>query len=120
MTWLRHPRFSFAALAVYLAVNIGVGAVHHHGEVIHSAKMSPGDNSGLRLQSTSCTDNDSDDDSCLLCRVLHLARTLSLVIRVEGFTPLAGETLLAVAIARPHVLETATHSRAPPMPVCDQ
>jgi hypothetical protein len=119
MTWLRHPRFSFAALAIYLAVNIGVGAVHHHGEVIHSPKKSPGDNSGLQLQSTS-TDNDGDDDTCLLCRVLHLALTLSVIIRVEGFTPLVGETLLAVAIARPHFLETATHSRAPPMPVSDR
>jgi hypothetical protein len=119
MTPLRQPRFSFAALAVYLAVNIGVGAVHHHGEVIHSAKKSPGDNSGLQLQSTS-TDNDGDDDTCLLCRVLHLARTLSLVIRVEGFTPLAGKPLVAVAIARPHFLETATHSRAPPLPVSDR
>ncbi len=120
MSSLRHPRFSFAALAVYLAVNIGVGALHHHGQVIHTGKVPPGGNSGLQLQSTSCTDNDGDDDACLLCRVLHLARTLSLVIRVEGFTPLAGETLLAVAVARPHFLETATHSRAPPSQLSDQ
>jgi hypothetical protein len=120
MSSLRHPPLCLAALAVYLAVNIGAGALHHHGQGLRSERGSAPDNCALQLQSTTGTDSDGEEDACLLCRVLHLARTLSIVVRVEAVTALAGQALPAVAIARPHFLETATHSRAPPLQVSDQ
>jgi hypothetical protein len=118
MSSLRHPPLCLAALAVYLAVNIGAGALHHHALATQSGRTSAAHSLGLQLQSSGSQED--DDDACLLCRVLHLARTLSIVVRVEAVTALAGQALPAVAIARPHFLETATHSRAPPLQVSDQ
>jgi hypothetical protein len=113
MISLRHSRLSLAALAVYLAVNIGAGTFHHHSSIA-SGRWSPADHSCLQLQSPASADNDGDEDDCLFCRVLHLARMLPMVVRVEAVSACAVEAIPAVAIARPHFLETATHSRAPP------
>ena len=112
MTSLRHPPFCLAALAVYLAVNIGAGTFHHHG--LEARQTSSDPNSTLELQAASSADPDSDDDSCLFCRVLHLARVLPIVVRFEAVTAYTAQAIPAVAIACPHFLETATHSRAPP------
>ena len=113
MTSLRHPRLCLAALAVYLAVNIGAGALHHHGQGLRSERESVPDNC-LQFQSTTRTDSDGEEDACLLCRVLHLARVLPIIVRFDAVTANVGKALPAVAIARPHFLETAAHSRAPP------
>jgi Protein of unknown function (DUF2946) len=114
MTSLRQPMFCLAALAVYLAVNIGAGTFHHHGLEATSGQTSSDHNSTLQLQAASSADHDGDDDSCLFCRVLHLARVLPIVVRVEAVTAYTAQTIPAVAIARAHFLATTTHSRAPP------
>jgi hypothetical protein len=111
--FLRCPLVSVATLTVYLLVNVA-GALHHH----HGAEGQPGrspiaSDTGLRVPTCSPADDDDEDD-CPLCSVLHLAPILPTPCRVEAVTALTGKAFPAAAIARPHPLETATHSRAPP------
>ena len=113
MTSLRRSRISMAALAVYLAVNIGAGALHHHAEG-RSGRTPAARDPGLQLQSTNPAEDDDGQHLCLFCHVLHSAKTLSLVVRVQAVSAPVGEAVPVVAIARVHFRETATHSRAPP------
>jgi hypothetical protein len=114
--FLRRPWVSLVALTAYLGVHVLAAALHHH----HGAEDRPGSSpaahhTGFPPEATSPAATDADgEDTCLLCSVLHLARSLPTACSVEAVTALASEPFSAVPIIRPHPLETATHSRAPP------
>jgi hypothetical protein len=113
--FLRCPLVSLTALAVYLAVNIGAGVVHHH----HGPDAPPGELpntsvAGLQFQPADPGDDDGEEETCLLCKTLHLGQAPAAAIHVEAITLHTGTAVAATAVIRPHPLETATHSRAPP------
>jgi hypothetical protein len=111
--FLRCPLVSVAALATYLVVHVFAGVLHHHGA--EDPGMSPtADNSALQFQTTSPHEND-EEESCLLCSVLHLAQISPTALHLEAATALSDEALPAIAIIRPHPLPTATKSRGPPL-----
>ena len=114
MAVVRYPLASVATLAVYLTVNLGAGALHHHAGGQYSPTGSVADSPSLQARTPTSAEDDCTPDKCLLCQVLHTARTLSSAVRVEAVLVSAGEAIAAVARARPHSLETATHPRAPP------
>jgi hypothetical protein len=104
----RCPLVSFATLAAYLLVYVLAGAVHHHSEASALA-------SGTTLQYQTTDAGDNDEETCLLCAVLHLAQIAPTALEVEAVTTLDSNLLSATALIRPHPLETTTHSRGPPL-----
>jgi hypothetical protein len=112
--FLRCPLVSIAALTVYLLVNVVGGALHHHCGVESSpGALASGSATDLQFQTGSATDDD-DEEHCLICSVLQLARILPTPCYGETITVLIGEAFPTAAITLPHLLETATHPRAPP------
>jgi hypothetical protein len=116
MFFLRHRLVAIAALTAYLLVNVGAGALHHHH---HRAAPRPGTSSvacgaDLRLQTTGRAGEDDDEESCLLCSVLHLPRTLPVQVHVEVLIVPTGEAVAAAAASQPHLLETPANARSPP------
>lgn len=105
---------SLAALAVYLAINLCAGGLHHHPERPRSRARPAAANPALELPATSPAEDACDEDTCLLCRLLHVPQTLAVLVRVETGPIRAGKAIPAVALAGPHSLEKTTHSRAPP------
>jgi hypothetical protein len=109
------PLSSLAALVVYLAVNIGAAAVHHHhaparacGELGVAKRAHP------ELHSASLADDDDSEDNCTLCSVLHQVRILAASPNVESLSSPSGETLPAIAHSLPLRIPVATQARAPP------
>ncbi len=105
---LRCPLVSLAALAAYLLVHVLAGALHHHGADSQTAC------STTPQYQTAEAGNSDDEETCLLCAVLHLAQIAPTALHVEAVTTLDGNVLSA-AVIRPHPLETAIHSRGPPL-----
>jgi hypothetical protein len=104
---------SKATLTVYLAVNVGAAALHHH----HEVDTRPGGlalGSDTRPQLRDSPTDDDDDEHCLLCSILNLARILPTARCVDAVAALSEEAFPTIAIKRPNPLETYTHSRAPP------
>jgi Protein of unknown function (DUF2946) len=113
--FVRCPLVSVAALATYLVVHVLGGALHHHhGTENGSERLQTTSNADLQFQTAGAGDGD-DEETCLLCSVLHLAQILPTALHFEAITTLTGEALSATAIIRPHHLQTATHSRGPPL-----
>jgi hypothetical protein len=112
---LRCPLIGNTALAAYLAVHVFAGVLHHHEAECRPESLPIAFNTELQFQTSSQTENDSDEETCLLCSVLHLAQILPTALHVEAITALKGEVLSATAIIRPHPLQTASHSRGPPL-----
>jgi hypothetical protein len=107
---------SIAALTVYLMVNIGAAAVHHHrGTEIGPGKLPTAGDTRLQFQATNSPDDEDEEETCLLCSVLRLTQTLPASFHVETVTVQSGPAFSAAAVIQPHPLETATHSRAPPI-----
>jgi hypothetical protein len=113
-SFLRCRLVCTTALATYLVVHVFAGVLHHHGTTNLPAQMPAADTTCLQAQTTGSADND-EEESCLLCSVLHLAQIPPTVLHVEISTALSGEALPAIAIIRRHPLETATYSRGPPL-----
>jgi hypothetical protein len=116
MFFLRHRLVSIVALTAYLVVNVGVGALHHHH---HGAAPRPGTSSvtygaELRFQTTGQAGEDDDEESCLLCSVLHLPQTLPGKVHVQVLIVPTGEAVAAAAVLQPHLLETPANARSPP------
>jgi hypothetical protein len=116
MTSLRRPLASLNALVAYLAVHVGVAALHHHHPDGSSSPAVAGDGCCCVSAPDLAEEDDGDDHACPICNVLHLAQSLPTVIQAE--TPLArtGRTVTPPAVHRPHLVETAAHARAPPKP----
>jgi hypothetical protein len=111
--FLRCPLVSVAALATYLVVHVFAGVLHHHGAENQLGMLPTADTKALQLQKTSPHEND-EEESCLLCSVLHLAQISPTALHLEAVTALSDEGLPATALIRPHPLPTATNSRGPP------
>ena len=111
--FLRCPLVSIAALTAYL-VNIGAGALHHH----HGAEHGNACETDLQFQTANPAESDEeeDEDTCLLCKVFHLAQSLTTTFHVEAVAILTGEAFSATAIIRPYSIATTTHARSPPAP----
>jgi hypothetical protein len=111
----RYRLVSVAALAVYVVVNIGAAAVHHHHGAAPLTDLRPiGARASDQLQRSEAS-TDSDQEHCLLCSVLHLAQSLPGVLHV-GTAAVIAEQLCSVAPSiRSHPLETTTYSRGPPL-----
>jgi len=113
---LRYRLGVVAALAAYLVVNVGAGALHHH----HRAECRPGGSPTVpatKLQFENADRNDDDgEEHCLLCSVLHLARILPTPCHLENVAILTDKAFPTAAITRLCALETAVHARAPPAP----
>src|SRR5262249_16778453 len=112
---LRCPLIRNAALAAYLVVHVFAGVLHHHGAENRPGSFSAACNPELQFQTSSKAENDDENETCLLSSVLHLGKILPTVLHVEATTASRDETLSATAIIRPHPLQTATHSRGPPL-----
>src|SRR5690348_15873569 len=110
----RCPLISVAALASYLAVHIFAGVLHHHEVGNQPGTTQTASNEILQVRATSPQDNDGEDN-CALCSVLHLAQMVPTAFQVEAVALLSGEQLSAAALIRPHPVETATHTRGPPL-----
>jgi hypothetical protein len=105
----RYPLIPVATLGVYLAVHVLADALHYHGMDNATPRGAK-----LEFQTGSAADGD-DEETCLLCAVLHLAQIAPTALHVEPATTLDSKVLSAAALIRPHPLETATHSRGPPL-----
>jgi hypothetical protein len=115
MAFLRCPLGCLAALAVYVAVNVGAGALHHHHAPDRVAEGLPAvSDSGVQRQTCQSSDSESDE-GCLLCNVLHLAQVLPLACDVETSVVLTGKAFPTSAIKPLHHLESTAHARAPPV-----
>jgi hypothetical protein len=113
-SFLRCPLVCVAALATYVVIHVFAGVLHHHGSANLPAPAPAADSTNLQFQTTHFLDND-EEESCLLCSVLHLAQLPPAVLHAEATTALNGEAFLALALIRPYPLETGTHSRGPPL-----
>ena len=110
----RCPLVSVAALASYLAVHIFAGVLHHHEAEIQPGRTPVACSKSWQFRATSSQEND-EEENCVLCSVLHLAQILPTALHVEAVTLLSGEDLSAAALIRPHPPETVTHTRGPPL-----
>jgi hypothetical protein len=110
----RSPVVSVAALAAYLVVHVIAGVLHHHVAESLPGKAATSCIKDLQFQTISAHEND-EDETCLLCNVLHLAQILPTAFQIEAVALLSSEELSAAAIIRPHPLETATFTRGPPL-----
>src|SRR4051794_3438243 len=113
MSFLRHSCIVLAPLAAYLAVQLGIGTQHHHGAPAHAESASA--NTANRCEALAANSTEEDDDDCLLCSVLHLARIIAPSIRLETVAAYVSPTAPTVPATRPHPLKTTIHSRAPPV-----
>jgi hypothetical protein len=110
----RCPLVPATALAAYLVVHVVAGVLHHHGAESLPGRSPSSCTKDLHFQTTSPHEDD-EEETCLLCSVLHLAQILPYVLQVAAVAPLNGERLSAAAIIRPHPLQTATYTRGPPL-----
>ena len=110
----RCPLVCVVALASYVMVHVFAGVLHHHGPDRLPPRAPTADLKSLGFQPAAVTQSENED-SCLLCSVLHLAQIPAIVLSVAVLTTLNGEAFAATANIRPHPLETATYSRGPPL-----
>jgi hypothetical protein len=110
----RGPLVSLTALTSYLLVNLGAAALHHHHGVEIRVSSSAVSASTACFQAIDEQDDD-DQEHCVLCSVLHLAQSLPATYQSECLCRLAGEAISLVPAIHPHLLESATHARAPPL-----
>jgi hypothetical protein len=112
---LRSPLVSIAALAGYLAVHVFACALHHHhGMENRPASLLAACEAGLQIQAAGTAENDQEE-TCLLCSVLHSAQSAPTTCHFEAVAALVGKAFSTVAIIRPYPIETVAHSRAPPL-----
>jgi hypothetical protein len=112
---LRHRLVSIAALTAYLVVNVGAGALHHHhGAALRPGKVPTACGTDLQFQTAGQAGDADDEETCLLCSVLHLPQTSPGEVHVEVLIVPTGEAFSAAAILQPHLLETPTRARSPP------
>lgn len=112
---LRCPLIGNTALAAYLAVHVFAGVLHHHEAQSRPERSPIALNTELCFLTSSQADNDGEEDACLLCSILHLAQIPPTALQLEAVAALSREAVSATALIRPHPLQTATHSRAPPL-----
>jgi hypothetical protein len=113
----RHRLVSVTALTAYVVVNIGAGALHHHD---HGSAEWPGVSSvacgtAHHFWAAGPAGNADDEETCLLCSVLHLAQTLPCKVHVGLLIAPTGEALSAAAVIQPHLLKAPTRARSPPL-----
>jgi hypothetical protein len=112
---MNRPRYawvSLTALVAYLAIHLGVAALHHHhAERSGSAAAAVG---CPEVASAPADEDDGDEHSCPICHVLHLAQHVGLVAPTVTAVAATGDAVTPPAVAHPHLLETSTHARAPP------
>src|SRR5437763_10846755 len=98
-----HNRWiSFAALAIYVGLNVGAAALHHHHH--EATEHEPAGVAVLQIQPPG--DSDDGEDTCLLCNVLHLAQTPPALTQVEIATAAAGQPIPATPLIRPYPVAT--------------
>jgi hypothetical protein len=110
----RCPLVCIAALACYVAVHVFAGVLHHHGGKHRPAKVPTAETNNPQFQAASPAESEQED-SCLLCCVLHFAQIPATGFAVEAIAPLHREAASATAIIRRDALPTATYSRGPPL-----
>jgi hypothetical protein len=117
MQFRRHRLVSLAALTAYMVVHIGAGSLHqhHHGAAMRPGKVPAACGTDLRFLTTGQASEEDEEETCLLCSVLHLAQTPPGKLHVEVLIVLTGEAFSAAAIIQPYPLEPPTHARAPPL-----
>src|SRR5689334_518478 len=103
MMLLRHQRLvCTAALAAYLAVYVGARALHHHGAAGRPGSLPAPGGSDLTFQAAGQAGDCDDEETCLLCSVLHLAQTAPGQLHAEVLIVPTGEALSAPALLQPH------------------
>ena len=112
MRLFRSPLISLITLAVYLAVHVAVRGMHHHDRDAASRPAVGADQH--QLQASSTTAGDDENHTCLMCDVLYLAQTHAVSVPVLGVAVPATGIATRATLARPHLMERATRSRAPP------
>ncbi len=103
-----------ASLALYLVVNIGAAALHHHLDRHFSTQVAPSGESVCQLQTARTIDHDGP---CLTCQVLHLARTLPVVLHFDVRPGPVGQALSALPPTSPCQCFLSVQARAPPVAV---
>jgi len=116
MMFLRHHRLAtFAALTAYLVVNLGAGALHHHhGSAARPAEVPTARGPDLQFLAAGQADDD-EEETCLLCSVLHLAQASPSTVHGEALVAPTGEAFSAAALLEPHLLAAPAHARSPPL-----
>ncbi|HLJ97978.1 MAG TPA: DUF2946 family protein [Gemmataceae bacterium] len=114
-SFLRGPLVSAVALATYLVVHVFAAVLHHH-----TAECGPGKPAlAVHTEASSWTagqvDDDHEDEACVLCTILSLAPMPAAPLSLTAITPVNEDALSPLALIRPYPLETATHSRGPPL-----
>jgi hypothetical protein len=106
---------STAALASYLLVHILAGPLHHHdGGQGRPDRLPIGSATVLRVQVSPSTSEESKDDFCALCSVLHLAQALPAACQLQQVVPFLGDAFSGSVLIRPFPAETLIRSRGPP------
>ena len=104
---------SLAMLALYSMVYVLAPAVHSHRNRAPEATSHESSATAFDSRLQACSDCD-DEESCLLCSVLHLAQVASAISSIEVDAAPQPDGVAAAKLIRPNPIETATHSRAPP------
>jgi hypothetical protein len=117
MAFPRQRLVSAAALTAYLVVNIGAGALHHHhqGTAVRPGMSPAACGTDHQFRAAGPAGDADDEETCLLCSVLHLAQTLPSKVHAGLLIVPTCEALPAPAIFLPPPLETPTHARSPPV-----
>ncbi len=108
------PLASLAALIVYLTVNVGAAALHHHrGPAAAPADAVAG---AVRTSQLDASDpaGDDDDEHCPLCAALRLSPALPAPTLVALAVPALDDAFGAVPIHCPSPLASRAHARSPP------
>jgi hypothetical protein len=104
---------SVAVLAVYLTVNIGVGAAHHHSPAAPASGRTD-TTSACPVVQSGTSHVDADDQDCPICNALHLVKNFrSPEVAVVALID-RGEAVVDATSCATHAFLSSARSRAPP------
>lgn len=106
---------SVATLAVYLTVNVAVGAVHHHTDCCaHDVSaLAVGTETGLIV--TSAPAGDTDPCACLICKVLHQFTTFTSPVHAVVVSNNCSDAALLMPLPPISAFHSSMRPRAPPL-----
>lgn len=112
MASLRASLTSLTTLAVFLTVNVCVGALHHHAPAGHSSSHAASLEDGSTCLTGATCDEDGND--CPICKCLHVVKAVPEPTTAVVMMPDSGAVLFPGSSLAGHEREPIAHSRAPP------
>src|SRR5437764_4842175 len=103
--FLRCPPLSVAALTVYFLVNVVAAASHHHqGATAGLQEGASACRGSLEFRTSDTPEHDDPEETCLLCKVLHLPSIAAPASHADAFPDLVGEASVTAPPCSPRLL----------------